>query len=43
MLQGLCKFDNINKLLASNILDYGVVSNVTIVLHCLASILLPWS
>ena len=43
MLQGLCKFDSINKSLASNILDYGVVSNVTIVLHCLTLISLPWS
>ena len=43
MVQGFCKFDNINKSPESNILDYGMVSNVTIVLHCLALMSLPWS
>ena len=43
MVQGFHKFDSINKLPASNILDYGIVSDVTIVLHCLALMPLPWS
>ena len=43
MVQGFCKFDNINKSLASNILDSSVVSNVTIVLDYLGLISLPWS
>ena len=43
IVQGFCRFDNMSKSLASNILDSGIVSNVTIVLHCLALISLPWS
>ena len=43
MVQGFCKFDNISKSPASNILDSGMVSNVTIVLHCFALTSLPWS
>ena len=35
MEQGFYNLDNINKSLASSILDSGIVSNVTIVLHCL--------
>ena len=42
IVQGFCKFDNINKLPVSNILDSSMVSNVTIVLHCFALTLLPW-
>ena len=43
IIQGFHKFDNINKLPVSNILDSGIVLNVTIVLHCLALMSLPWS
>ena len=32
IVQGFCKFDNINKSLASNILDSGMVSKGMIVL-----------
>ena len=31
IVQGFCKFDNMSKLPASNILDSGMVSNVMIV------------
>ena len=36
IVQGFCRFDNISKLPASNILESSTVSNVTIVLHCFA-------
>ena len=42
MVQGFCRFDNMSKSQASNILDSGMVSNVTIVLHYFALTLLPW-
>ena len=41
MDQGLCKLDNINKSPVSSILDSGIVSNVTIFLHCFALLWLP--
>ena len=41
MVQGFHKFNNISKSPASNILDSGIVSNVTIVLHCLDLMSLP--
>ena len=43
MVQGFCKFNNMSKLPASNILDSGMVSNVTLVLHGFALISLLWS
>ena len=33
IVQGFCRFDSMSKSPASNILDSGIVSNVTIVLH----------
>ena len=43
IVQGFCKFNSMSKSQASNILDSGIVSNVTIVLHYFALMSLPWS